>query len=322
MNDKVLDFLSKYKIYILCGAAAVIVGSVFLAVRAKSANKEEQALLAAQAEEIQLNPLNSDYKASDKAGEDVKFTSDTQYSTQEDGEVVIGEDSNLNNPYNTTHPELSTDIYKAIVVNTEKEVTPENTETAGGPNKIAEEKKEEPKATTEEKKTEEIAAPIDRSNSNDISDKIWADSQKASYNGFTYTDNIANDKIGTLKISSIDLTVGAYRCEPNNKSMEDEARGLAHFASTSTWDGNIGLSGDNWTPTGSAAFFKNLHKASIGDRMTFETPYGTRTYKISTIETIDPSNWSYLERTDDNRLTLITCNSDGSKRIVVQGIEI
>lgn len=49
---------------------------------------------------------------------------------------------------------------------------------------------------------------------------------------------------------------------------------------------------------------------------------GTRYYTVGTIEIIDDDDWSYLGRTEDNRITLITCVAgQDDKRLVVQAVE-
>ena len=54
----------------------------------------------------------------------------------------------------------------------------------------------------------------------------------------------------------------------------------------------------------------------------YETALGTRYYTVGTIEIIDDDDWSYLGRTEDNRITLITCVvGQDDKRLVVQAVE-
>lgn len=44
---------------------------------------------------------------------------------------------------------------------------------------------------------------------------------------------------------------------------------------------------------------------------------------METVTTIKNNDWTYLESTADNRITLITCVAgDSSRRWVVQGVEI
>ncbi len=54
-------------------------------------------------------------------------------------------------------------------------------------------------------------------------------------------------------------------------------------------------------------FFKNLKKIIIGSEIFYQTNYGTKRYVVTVKEIIDEENWSYLQPTEDNRITLITC---------------
>ena len=67
----------------------------------------------------------------------------------------------------------------------------------------------------------------------------------------------------------------------------------------------------------------SIKDLEIGDRITYKTSAGERTYAVETVTTIKNNDWTYLESTADNRITLITCVAgDSSRRWVVQGVEI
>ena len=60
-----------------------------------------------------------------------------------------------------------------------------------------------------------------------------------------------------------------------------------------------------------------------GDTITYTTKLGTRTYQVDTVETIDNNDWSYLQSTMDNRLTITTCLADHPEsRVCVQAVEV
>ena len=49
---------------------------------------------------------------------------------------------------------------------------------------------------------------------------------------------------------------------------------------------------------------------------------GTRTYVVKSITKIADTDWSKLQYTSDNRLTLITCVEDvGDQRLCVQAVQ-
>lgn len=98
------------------------------------------------------------------------------------------------------------------------------------------------------------------------------------------------------------------------------AKGLGHYSSTSGWDGNVGVCGHNRGAKYTIGSIKNLKD---GDTITYTTVYGTRTYEVVTVETIASSDWSYLQATFDNRITITTCLANQpSKRVCVQAVEV
>ncbi|MFQ8761443.1 MAG: sortase [Intestinimonas sp.] len=73
-------------------------------------------------------------------------------------------------------------------------------------------------------------------------------------------------------------------------------------------------------PATTSAQSKDLE---IGDTIRYQTSLGTRTYAVSSVKIIDWTDWSYLNSTSDNRITIITCLANQpTKRVCVQGIEI
>ena len=96
---------------------------------------------------------------------------------------------------------------------------------------------------------------------------------------------------------------------------------VGHFENTSTWDGNIGLAAHNrGYPIN---YFSKIKELQEGDEIIYKTDFGTRTYHVKTIKIIEDIDWSYLQETNDNRITLITCvENEPSKRLCVQGVEI
>lgn len=122
--------------------------------------------------------------------------------------------------------------------------------------------------------------------------------------------------IGTLKIPSLNINMKVWEGE-TRASM---AKGLGHYSSTSGWDGNIGVCGHNRGAKYNIGSIRNLE---IGDNITYSTVYGTRTYAVILVRTISDSDWSYLQATADNRITITTCLADRpSKRVCVQAVEV
>ena len=127
---------------------------------------------------------------------------------------------------------------------------------------------------------------------------------------------VRNDgSIGTLSIPTQNITLKVWEGETN----ESMAKGLWHYVSTSGWDGNVSVCGHN---RGSTYVIGSIKDLQIGDTITYETVYGTRTYSVCYVGTISNTDWSHLQPTADNRITLTTCLADQPNyRVCVQAQE-
>lgn len=126
-----------------------------------------------------------------------------------------------------------------------------------------------------------------------------------------------DDIIGTLTIPDILLENAPIR-ESTELSTLNEA--IGHFTSTDIYAGNVGLASHNYGDSGD--FFMNLKNIKIGSEIFYQTNYGTKRYIVTVKEIIDETDFSYLQKTEDNRITLITCvNNHPTKRLCVQGVE-
>ena len=96
---------------------------------------------------------------------------------------------------------------------------------------------------------------------------------------------------------------------------------VGHFEDTSIWEGNIGLAAHNrGYPIN---YFSRLKDLVKGDEIIYKSEFGTKKYSIKTIVIIEDTDWSYLQKTIDNRITLITCvANEPTKRLCIQALEI
>ena len=125
----------------------------------------------------------------------------------------------------------------------------------------------------------------------------------------------SDGSIGPLKIPSIGLTVTAYDGEVT-AAMK---KGVGHIDSTSAWNGNVGLCGHN---RGANDHFGKLRNIAVGGTITYTTTLGTRTYTVTSVTKIASNDWSYLQYTSDNRITLLTCvENQPQYRLLVQAVE-
>ena len=135
---------------------------------------------------------------------------------------------------------------------------------------------------------------------------------------FTSTEGMTryDGSIGTVSIPSLGINMKVWNGETN----ESMAKGLGHYDSTSGWNGNVGVCGHN---RGSIFAIGSIKDLEIGDAITYNTVYGTRTYAVSYVGTISNTDWSFLQATADNRITITTCLANQpSYRVVVQAIEV
>ena len=133
-----------------------------------------------------------------------------------------------------------------------------------------------------------------------------------SVQGMAYKDG----SIGTLKIAKLGISVKVWEGE----SATSMAKGVGHYSSTSAWDGNVGLAGHNRGAKFNIGTIKNL---VAGDTITYTTMYGTRTYQVTSVKTITNTDWSYLQGTADNRITITTClENHPESRVCVQAVEV
>lgn len=128
--------------------------------------------------------------------------------------------------------------------------------------------------------------------------------------------NISDNGNWYISIQSINLKAPIMETTENN-ILENY---VGHFEETSLTIGNIGLVAHNRGYKNN--YFENLKNAKKGDNITYKYNDYLNNYKIEKIEKIKNTNWSYLENTKENKLTLITCiENEPEYRLCVQAVE-
>lgn len=120
----------------------------------------------------------------------------------------------------------------------------------------------------------------------------------------------------SINIPTIDLTA------PIEESVDKEVmnRSVGHFSNTTKWEGNIGLGAHNRGYK--VNYFSDIKKLKRGDIINYKYDGQTRQYLVSNIVIIKDTDWSYLEETEENKITLITCvENEPNYRRCIQGIE-
>lgn len=82
--------------------------------------------------------------------------------------------------------------------------------------------------------------------------------------------------------------------------------------------GNYALAGHNMND--GQTLFSPLYNATIGDEIYLTDLNYIYSYRIKAIETVNVERVDVIQDVEDKKLiTLVTCNADGSKRLIVQG---
>ena len=131
------------------------------------------------------------------------------------------------------------------------------------------------------------------------------------------TVSIPHDILGYLTIDSIGVKKYPVK---DGADLETIQTAIGHFAETPLWDGNVGFCAHN---RDYKYDFRNLKNIEEGDKVVYETRFGTRSYVVSEIKAIEETDWDDLLEVDDvNKVTMITCIEDQpTKRLMVQATQ-
>ena len=95
---------------------------------------------------------------------------------------------------------------------------------------------------------------------------------------------------------------------------------IGHFEITPKEVGNIGLAGHNRGYN--VNYFQDLKLLQKGDEIKYTYNNFEKIYEVEKVRIIKDTEWEYLENTEDNRLTLITCvENQPEYRRCVQAVE-
>lgn len=147
-------------------------------------------------------------------------------------------------------------------------------------------------------------------------DEIKTDSN---FKNVTYdeVENIGDDILGILTIDKIGLKASVKEGS-DNTTLKNY---IGHIDNTSIYDGNIGLAAHN--RGNKYSYFARINELEKGDIITYQTKFFTRNYKVDNIKTILETDWSTLQDSEDNKITLITCIANKKlQRLSVQATEI
>ena len=119
--------------------------------------------------------------------------------------------------------------------------------------------------------------------------------------------------VGTILIEKINLEGLVYE----GTSEDTLDKGVCHMENSPYLDGNVCLAAHN-----TKDLWENLHMLQNGDKITYTSFLGTKEYIVDNITEISETDWTLLENTEENKITLITCIKDKPfSRLCVQANE-
>ena len=141
-------------------------------------------------------------------------------------------------------------------------------------------------------------------------------------NNDDYDNNVSADQININSTWRIEIPkIGLIAPIKSGTTQDVLATAVGHFEESVSWNGNVALAGHNRGYN--CNFFQNIKELDIGDKIIYSTNKGKREYRVIVNKIIQQTDWSYIENTEDNRITLITCVENMYEyRRCVQAVEI
>ena len=138
-------------------------------------------------------------------------------------------------------------------------------------------------------------------NSNNINQSTEENIEIQNNQKLSTNENNTQNKNWVIKIPKISLE--AEISEGTSKEIMDKFVG--HFEETTKISGNVGLAAHN---RGYAVnYFANIKQLKENDKIIYQYNGEQKTYSVIENKIIKDTDWSRLENTKDNRITLITC---------------
>ena len=126
------------------------------------------------------------------------------------------------------------------------------------------------------------------------------------------------EKIERWQIEIPKISLNATIAEGTTKEILNQY--IGHFENTSKQLGNIGLAAHNRGYE--VNYFKDLKLLQQGDEIIYRYNEFEKIYEVRKCRIIRDTEWEYLEETEENMLTLITCvENQPEYRRCVQAVE-
>lgn len=149
----------------------------------------------------------------------------------------------------------------------------------------------------------------------DISERMIADTDSGTSN---LSENLKiNQSKWIIEIPKINLLAPIKE----GTSQEVLADAVGHFEESEKYEGNVALAGHNRGYN--CDFFGEIKKLKNGDKIIYYTDEGKTEYEVVLNKIIHQTDWKYIENTEDNRITLITCVENMYEyRRCIQAVEV
>lgn len=128
--------------------------------------------------------------------------------------------------------------------------------------------------------------------------------------------NIDENYIAVLKIPKIKLTKGIYSKESYMNNVNRSIQIIEKSDYPDVVGGNFILAAHSGTAR--ISYFRNLSKLSVEDKVSIDYNGKTYNYKVANIYSVEKTGKVEIKRNNNkNALTLITCEDNTNKQIVV-----
>ncbi len=148
--------------------------------------------------------------------------------------------------------------------------------------------------------------------------KLYSNTQERNEVSINNSNFIEKEEIKNWKIEIPEISLIADISEGTDEETLNKYVG--HFSSTPKTEGNVGLAAHNrGYPIN---YFAKLKELKGGEEIIYTYGNITKTYVVIQNILIRDIDWSYLENSNENKITLITCvENEPAYRRCVQAIE-